>query len=159
MKTNIDCLLNPELHEHYYMNPGEQVEDDYKEHFDKNGVRILKKDGKRNTYDEIQSYAESCDINVIMKRYINGDFTVFDKNNPQYIDCTVFPETYAEWFELGQKAQRYFNELDPEIRSKFNNSFEQFLSQAELRKVVDKVPEEVDYKGDFLKEGGNVNES
>lgn len=156
MKTWLDAVLDPNTHKRVYMEPGEQVENDYKEHYDKNGVRHLRPDGKRNTYDEIQSHAESVDINVILKRYKNGDFTVLDKNNPQYIDCTVFPETYAEWFEMGTKAQRYFNELDPEVRAQFNNSFEQFLSQVELRKPIEPNSEE---NKEITKEGGSVNES
>lgn len=141
MKTWLDNILAPEDREHIYCNPGELVEDDYRIHYDKNGVRMLVKDGKINTFDEIQSHRDSVDINVILKRYMNGDFTVLNRNDPQYLDTTAFPESFAEWFERGEAAKRYFYSLDPDVRAIYNNSFEQFLS-AEVPAEFDVKPKE-----------------
>lgn len=128
MKTSLSAILDPSLHERFYINPGEAVEDNYAVHYDKNGVRHLRKDGKINTFDEIQSHRESCDVEVILKRYAHGDFSVLDRGDPQYLDTTQFPSSFAEWFEQGEKAKRYFLSLAPEVRAQFNNSFEQFLT-------------------------------
>lgn len=143
MKTWLDALFT---HEHIYAPSGERVEDTYKVHYDKNGVRSLVKDGKKNTYDEIQSHAESVDIEVILKRFAHGDLSALGTSNPLYIDTTEMPDNYAEWFDMVQKSTDYFNSLAPDIRAQFNNSVEQFLASTwngaqEVEKAVEKAPE------------------
>lgn len=134
--------LDPDKHQRFYCNPGEKVESTYEVHYDKNGVRELRDMGKhKNTFDEIQSYRESCDIEVILKKYYNGDYNALNRNEACYIDCTQFPESYAEWFERGEAAKRYFYSLDPDVRAQYNNSFEQFLT-AEVPATFDVKPKE-----------------
>lgn len=148
MKTWLDNILYPDKVEHFYCDSGEFVENKYEVHYNKDGERELRNVGKKkNTFDEIQSFRESCDIDVILKKYYNGDFTVLNRNEAQYIDVTQFPESYAEWFEQGEKAKRYFYSLDPEIRAQFNNSFEQFLTK--------EVPAEFEVKPKLNKEDKN----
>lgn len=121
-------VFDTKLHERKYMPAGEAVEADYKEHFDENGVRSLVVDGQRNTYDEIQSHRDSVDINLIIKRYMNGDFTALDRANPVFMDISSMPSTFAEWLEAQARAKEYFYSLDPDVRAQFNNSYEQFLN-------------------------------
>lgn len=122
-------IFDVKLHERHYMPSGEAVEDDYKEHFDADGVRSLVIDGQRNTFDEIQSHRDSVDINLLIKRYMNGDFTALDRANPMFIDISDMPKTFAEWLESQARAKDYFYSLDPDVRAQFNNSYEQFLNQ------------------------------
>lgn len=139
MKTWLDSVLKPEKHERVFCCNGEQVEDNYKVHYDENGVRMLVKDGKKNTFDEIQSHRESCDLDIIIKKYMMGDFSVLNRQDPLYLDTTEFPKSYAEAFEKNEAAKRYFYSLDPEVREQFNNSVEQFLV-AEVDKMFATAP-------------------
>lgn len=143
MRTALDNILNPESHERIYCSSGLKVEPEYHVHYDKDGKRILKIDGQKNTFDDIQSHRESCDIEIILKRYMAGDFSVLNRNDPQYIDTTEFPKSYAEAFEKNQAAKEYFYSLDPEIRAQFNNSVEQFLV-AEVDKIFATDKEVID---------------
>ena len=52
--------------------------------YDHNGVLDLEQTGEENIYDSIQSYAESCDINVLIARYQNGDVSAFSQRQPGY---------------------------------------------------------------------------
>lgn len=113
-------------HKRFITESGSRDEYVYQVKYEK-GVKMLVRSGKVNRYDEIQSHRESCDINVILKRYMNGDSSVLSRNNPLYIDTTVMPESYAEWFDVIQRASDYFYSLPADVRSQFNNSVEQFV--------------------------------
>lgn len=150
-KTWLDRLTNTSR-EHYFMPAGEKVENDYKEHFDENSVRALVVDGQRNTYDEIQSHRDSVDINLLVKRYMNGDFTALDRSKPVFMDLSLMPQTLAAWKEVEANGKRYFYSLDPDTRALFNNSYEQFVNQ-----IV--VPNKVESKFDSKNESEVVKEN
>ena len=83
-------------------------------------------DTKIQTYMEIQSYKDECDINLIMARYRNGETDVLSKVQGVYGDFTNVPHDFAEVLNNTIKMEQIFNSLAPEVREKFNNSFEQF---------------------------------
>lgn len=117
--------------EHFFSNPGTQYEDIYKPEFDKNGHYELKKDGKENIYEKIQSWADSCDLALLMKKFENGDYSALNKTNPVYMDITDFPTSYMEMFNRLQDAEDNFGQLPVEIKEKFNNNFREYLAQSQ----------------------------
>ena len=58
----------------------------YAGHYDEKGRVVLEEAGRENLYDYIQSYAESCDIHVLMKRYANGDVDALSQKQGFYGD-------------------------------------------------------------------------
>lgn len=96
--------------------------------YDENGNFQIVEKAKDNLYAQIQSYAESVDINVILKRFANGDTSVLNKHEPMYGDFTELPKTYAEMLNVVIAGENYFNQLPLEEREKHGNSFAQFLS-------------------------------
>lgn len=73
-----------------------------------------------------QEFAQECDINTIMSRYINsGEMPAMNQNTPQYLDVTGLDYTEAMNFVAG--AQSLFNELPSSVRSQFDNDPAAFL--------------------------------
>lgn len=111
-----------------YMDAGTREKKDYMPVYDKAGVWHLeeKKGHKIQTYLEIQSYADECDINVIMARYRNGETDVLSQIQGVYGDFSNVPTNYAEILNDTIKMEQIFMSLAPEVRERFNNSVEQF---------------------------------
>ena len=109
-------------------NPGDPIHITYAGHYDEKGRVVLEESGRENIYDQIQSYAESCDIHVLMNRYLNGDVSALSKAQGQFLDVTAFPKTYAEMLNFVNDMENSFMSLPAEVRSKFGNSFSEFLA-------------------------------
>lgn len=102
----------------------------YSGRYDERGHVVLDESGKINLYEEIQSHADSCDIHVIMDRYVAGDVGALSQVQGAFMDVTNMPKTYAEYLNTINSLERSFMALDPDVRSRFGNSFAQFLASA-----------------------------
>lgn len=109
-------------------NLGSRVKKLYSPVFDKDGRMELEETGQEDLYGYIQSHKDSVDINVILKRYQNGDETALARAQGFYIDATQFPKTYAEAVQRMQDAHGYFVSLPVETRAKFGHDFNRFLA-------------------------------
>ena len=102
----------------------------YVPEYDDDGVLGLKADGYVDTYDKIQSHADSVDINVILSRFANGEPDILTRYQTQYMDVTEMPKTLAGALNSVISAERDFNGLPVEVRAKFNHSFSEWLASA-----------------------------
>lgn len=114
-----------------YCNSGSKIVKLYKPQFDKNGHFELVEDGEDNLYEMIQSYKDSVDIHVLMKRFENGDIDALNKREGFYADISEYPTSYAQMFNLMQSAEDNFMQLPPDIREKFNNNFKEYLVESQ----------------------------
>ncbi len=112
--------------------PGNRIHKLLKPQFDKSGNYELVEAGEVDVYAEIQSHAESCDINVLMAKYQSGDASALSKVQGTYFDATGMPKTYAEMLNILIDAQNQFNALPLDERAKFDHSFEKWLSALDL---------------------------
>lgn len=135
VKTQFDS------HDRVRTNPGCREKQLYKAHVNENGVIELKEDGKTSLYDEIQSYKDSCDINVIVKRYAAGDVDVLARKQGVFMDVTPFPKTYRELLDSVIQGEEYFMSLPVDVRAKFNHSFTEWMS------AMDDMPSFVEKMG------------
>lgn len=123
-----------------YCDNGTREKISYQPIYDRAGVWHLEKmDTKIQTYMEIQSYKDECDINLIMARYRNGETDVLSKVQGVYGDFRNVPNDFAQVLNDTIKMQQVFMSLAPEVREKFNNSFEQFgasLGTKEWRDIM-----------------------
>lgn len=110
-----------------FANPGSRTRDVYTAKVSHEGSIELEKTGEENLYDYIQSFAESCDINTIVKRYANGDVSALSKTQGIYDDLTNYPKTYAELLNTVIAGEKAFMELPLETRAKFNHDYRQWL--------------------------------
>lgn len=93
------------------------------------GIKILVDTGQKTSiYDLIQSHAAETDINNIIARFKNGDTSALKAKPGMYGDFAHMPKTYAELFARIQECENVFNNLDPKIRNRYNNSAASFWS-------------------------------
>lgn len=133
--------------------PGSQFTPIYTPIIDENGNIDLKETGQKNHYEEIQSHAESVDINVIMDRYyLEGDAVLHQRPNGQYIDITDMPNNFTEVLQKIIIANRDFENLPENIRKEYK-TVEEFVNDIgsekfnklfnpEEKKPEEKKPEE-----------------
>lgn len=115
-------------HKRQFCEVGKRVHTEYQPVYDTRGQWHLEPAGQSNHYLEIQSHAESCDINIIMARYANGETDVLSKMQGVYGDFTQVPTNYADIMNAQIKAKALFMSLAPEVREKYGNSVEQFMA-------------------------------
>lgn len=111
----------------------------YTPEFDRHGHFELVESGKENLYEYIQSFKESVDINIILKRFANGDTSALSKTQGMYGDFTMAPKTYAEMLDRITKAEAYFQSLPVETREKFDHNFGKFVAEMGSEAWLDTV--------------------
>lgn len=95
---------------------------------DSDGVLLLNEAGGHDLYADIQSYAASCDLQVIVNRYFNGDPGALSRVQGVYADLDGMPDNIHEVYNLMQRAQVDFGSLPVDIQAKFGNDPMQFLA-------------------------------
>ena len=120
-------------------NPGDPIHITYAGHYDEKGRVVLEESGRENIYDQIQSFAESCDIHVLMNRYVNGDVSALSKAQGQFLDVTAFPKTYAEMLNFVNDMEKQFMSLPAQVRSEFGNSFSEYLAASGSPDFMDRL--------------------
>lgn len=111
-------------------NVGSRVHTLYSPSIKQDGSLVLEESGVINTYDEIQSHAESVDINVLLRKYAAGDLTALSKRQGSYGDFTQLPKSYAELLDNVIKGKAYFDSLPLSVRDSFGHDFNRWLSTA-----------------------------
>lgn len=115
-------------HIRFNSNPGTGgIEDEYDYEVDSKGRKKLVKVGEKDLYKEIQSYAESCKIENILKRAASGDMSDF-RPDGIYADTTAIPTNLNDAQKEMMKLQRYWNSQPIEIKNKYNNSVDEFIA-------------------------------
>lgn len=115
---------------------GDPIHIEYAGRYDENGILVLDKVGETNIYNEIQSHADSVDINTIIRRYESGEIDVLNRAQGLFMDVTTAPKTYAEMLNLLRRAEEVFDGLPADIRAQYDNSFEQFFAQDGMSMIL-----------------------
>lgn len=102
---------------------GEPVKKQFAGRFDYNGNIELVEEGLRNVYDEIQSYADECSMDNILRRFAAGDVSVLSKSQGVYVDASQLPEHFVDMCNLVADVERKFNLLPVEERAAYENNF------------------------------------
>lgn len=110
--------------------PGSAEMPTYRPVIGDSGAIDLIQDGMINIYDQIQSHKDSCDVNLMIKRFENGDLTALGTpRDPVYMDVTDMPKTYAELYQKVIDAKNEFNALPLDLREKFDFDADKYISQ------------------------------
>lgn len=110
---------------------GDRFEETYTPVLSDTGVLELEADGMRDIYAYIQSFADSCDLNLIVARYAQGDLSAAQKLNYRqgmYGDFTEMPKTFAEMQQRIIDAENLFMSLPLETRAQYNHSAAEFVA-------------------------------
>lgn len=102
---------------------GEPVKKQFVGRYDYNGNVELVEEGVRNVYDEIQSYADECSMDNILRRFAAGDVSVLSKSQGVYVDASQLPEHFVDMCNLVAEVERKFNLLPVEERALYENNF------------------------------------
>lgn len=120
-----------EVPENHVSEPGTR------EHFDRFPVydekgrwHLVMKEKPDNKYLEIQSHKDSCDINVLMARYQNGETDILAKVQGFFGDITEIPNDYASMLNIVMHAEENFKSLPLDVRERFGQSFTEYLATA-----------------------------
>lgn len=126
-------------HKRYRINAGSRRKQEYQPVYDMAGVWHLEPTKETDTYLEIQSYADSCDINVLMARYRNGETDVLRQVQGVYGDFANIPTNYAELLNAKLQAEALFAGLSADVRAQYNNSVEQFMAEIGTKSGLEKL--------------------
>lgn len=136
----------------YIANSGSKTRPDYKPTYGKDGKYKLAESGIINSYDDIQSYHDVCDLQQIIAMYnMTGNPDLLNKRHGFYMDITDFPETYAEMQNQMIMAENEFNLLPKEIKEKFNNNVREFFAEMDTEKFNEKINPKIVEKDVIIK--------
>lgn len=127
------------------------------EEFFENGQYILKETDKENLFEFVQASKEETLVYNIISRYQRGDLNALTQRVGQYMDVVGMPTNLAEAHAVMLDVQRKFDNLAPDIKSKFDNDVNVFV-EAVSHATPDKLKE---YFGvtkaqvDVVKDGDN----
>lgn len=122
-----------------YSNPGSRIKVDLIGEYDTNGEIVLTETGVHDWYEEIQSHRASCDLQLILKRFLDGDESALSRRQGMYGDFTSMPKTYMDMLNMSIKAEQMFAELPIEIKQKFNNNFALWLNEVNTSEWLSKM--------------------
>ncbi len=77
--------------------------------------------GRTDIQAVIDSYADSCDMSLILQRLSIGDTSVLTAKTPMFGDFTAMPSTLSGILNLKLEAQHIFDKLDPAVRDQFED--------------------------------------
>lgn len=112
----------------YFTNPGSPIKVVRAGKLDKsNNIEVVEK-GTENLYAYINSFAQSVDINVIMTKFLNGDKEILLQRAGAYLDISSLPRSFQEMVDIRLNAENLFKTLPIEVKQKFDNNVNQFIS-------------------------------
>ena len=95
---------------------------------DRDGQKDLEVVGKTDFYQYIQSHKDSVDINVLLKRYQQGDVSALDRVKGQYLDISEAPKSLAEMYSFVSNASEFFNKLPLDVRKEYDFNPASFIA-------------------------------
>lgn len=126
-------------HARVFQDPGNPVKTVYSSRYTPDGTLELFVDGKEDLYGYIQSHAESVDIHVLLKRFVNGEEDVLSRAQGFYMDASDMPKTYAEVLNSVIAGEQAFDSLPAEVKQRFGNSFSQWMTSFEDSDFLEKM--------------------
>jgi len=108
---------------------GNAFRPDRKGVLDSKGNIVVKEKGTPiNQYAYINSFADSCDINVLVARFRAGDQTALNQRAGAYLDISAIPDNFNDVYAMHYQLEQYFNTLPASVRATFDNSVFEFAS-------------------------------
>lgn len=120
-----------------YSNPGSMIKEERGPELDKYGNKVIVRKGEINLYQYIQSWRDTCDINILMAKFVNGDKTALMQKVGAYLDISDIPDNFNDMLNLTTKAQSVFDQLPIEIKQQFGNNVNNFLSNTKSEEFKD----------------------
>lgn len=136
------------MEEKYITPSGSEIVPVYSSKVLEDGTVELVQTGEENIYDYIQSFKDSVDIGVILKKCMNGDYSGLQRVQGFYGDVTQFPKTRQEILQTVIDAQSNFEKLPLDVKEQFDNDFNKFFVSMDKPEWYEKMKMAFDGKGD-----------
>lgn len=95
--------------------------------FSPDGNMYLEEGAKRNRQNEINSYKDSCDVNMMIRRYENGDqLALLRDNTGAYADLSTLPKSIHEADKLQKQITSVYNSMGDDIKAQYR-TLDEFL--------------------------------
>ena len=120
-------------------NTGDRVKITYTAKYADDGTLDLIATGKEDLYDYIQSFADSCDINTILKRFENGEVDVLNRVEGFFFDVSEVPANMADLLNKLNHAESEFDKMPVEFKEKYGYDFARFLCSFDPNDFVSSV--------------------
>ena len=105
---------------------GDKIMKQYTEKIDKDGKKHLIEAGSTNVYEKIQASKEQSLIENIIRKY-SVDVNIPTNITEEILDLSNMPDNFIDAYNLIQEAKEKFEKEPEQIRSEFNNSFEEYM--------------------------------
>lgn len=112
-----------------YTNSGNRYKIEYSPKVNSDGTIDLIADGKFDQQEWYDAARDSCDMSIILQRWLNGDDTVLNQRKGVFGDFVDMPTSYAEILQSVIDAERMFYQLPEEIKTRFNNDWHQWFAK------------------------------
>lgn len=89
---------------------------------------VVVEKGKEDLYAKINSFADSCNIHVLLARFRNGDNESLLQRAGAFIDISAMPANINDFIALSRNAENLFNSLPVSVKESFNNNVVEFIS-------------------------------
>lgn len=106
---------------------GEHIQIEHRLEIDKNGKEKLIWDKPVDIYSMIQAGKEETEIEYIMRRATEGDPSILNMVQGQYMDVTDLPKTLAKAQQLVIDQTNKFRELPWEVRREYNDNPQEYF--------------------------------
>lgn len=114
---------------HFYAPTGDKIELRHNPVMHENGRRELVRNKKIAIYDLIQSHKEECEIENIIRRAVEGDYSILQKRHGQFMDITGMPSSIAEAQQFIMDMKEEFEQLPKDIKAKFEYNPELYVAE------------------------------
>lgn len=112
----------------WFTNPGERYQTEYTPVVQPNGRIEIVPTGKKDIFQEIQSWRDATDMHFILAQMAQGKYE--PRSGAMYGDFTVMPETPVETMQLMINSEKAFYDLPVDVRKKFDNDWHQWMVSA-----------------------------
>lgn len=106
---------------------------------DENGEWILKDVNKIKISDYINSFVDTCDMQIILQKLKEGDTSVLNQRAAFYGDAVNVPHTPMEALNIMKDSKLAYDRLSDEVKAKFDNDFQKWFSSVATVDWFDKM--------------------
>lgn len=150
VKTKFAWRTQYDKGDNIYKSPtGEKFEMRHDPEMKSDGRRVLNRTRKVPIYDLIQASREECEIENIVRRAVEGDYTALNATHGVFADITDCPNSIADAQKFIINQQEAFEKLDKETRAKFEYNPELYI--AEMSNNPESWLEKMGFKAEWEK--------
>lgn len=118
------------VEEKFVSDPGSRYRPIYTSEIKDDGTIELVQTGVEDLQEIYNSQRDTCEVSVLVQKYLNGDESALQRGNPVFLDLLGAPQSLMEAYQLQHRAEQAFASLPVEIREKFDQDFGKFLAGA-----------------------------